>query len=30
MKPALPHIWGTDELMKKLLDGFFASEAISS
>ena len=25
-----PHIWGTDELMQKLLDGVFASEAISS
>ncbi len=26
----LPHIWGTDELMPKLPDGVFASEAISS
>jgi hypothetical protein len=26
----LPHFWGTDELMQKLLDGIIASEAISS
>jgi hypothetical protein len=25
-----PHIWGTDELIQKLLDGVFASEAILS
>ncbi len=29
-KRAHPHIWGTDELIPKLLDGVFASEAISS